>query len=237
MSSSHAFHRSRLFSLLVRVLLVIMILIPTRVARADPLPGFIEIKVFDGLDFPTAVQFASDGRVFVAEKSGVIKVFDNLSDTTPTIFADLNIQVHNWWDRGLIDLRLAPNFPTDPYVYVSYTYDAAIGGTAPRWGTPGVYSDECSEECVVSGRVSRLQASGNVMVGNEHVLIEEWCQQYPSHSIGSLAFGSDGSLYISGGEGASFGFVDYGQARGDAVSNPCGDPPSGVGGIQTPPTA
>src|SRR5688572_13288868 len=63
MSSSHAFHRSRIFSFLVRVLLVIMILIPTRVARADPLPGFIEIKVFDGLDFPTAVQFASDGRV------------------------------------------------------------------------------------------------------------------------------------------------------------------------------
>ena len=44
-------------------------------------------------------------------------------------------------------------------------------------------------------------------------LIEDWCQQYPSHSVGSLAFGPDGALYVSGGEGASFSFVDYGQAR------------------------
>jgi PKD repeat protein len=88
---------------------------------------------------------------------------------------------------------------------------------------------------VVSGRLSRLEASGNVMVGSEQVLIEDWCQQYPSHSIGGLAFGADGALYVSGGDGASFNFVDYGQ---DGVPlNPCGDPPTGVGGTQTPPTA
>jgi glucose/arabinose dehydrogenase len=68
------------------------------------------------------------------------------------------------------------------------------------------------------------------------VLIEDWCQQYPSHSIGSLAFGSDGALYVSGGEGASVSFADYGQA-GNPVINPCGDPPGGEGGVQTPPTA
>ena len=47
--------------------------------------------------------------------------------------------------------------------------------------------------------------------GVEQVLIEDWCQQYPSHSIGSLAFGADGALYVSGGDGASFNFADYGQ--------------------------
>ena len=62
----------------------------------------------------------------------------------------------------------------------------------------------------MSGRLSRLQASGNVMVGGEQVLIEDWCQQYPSHSIGSLAFGADGALYVSGGDGASFNFADWG---------------------------
>jgi PKD repeat protein len=67
------------------------------------------------------------------------------------------------------------------------------------------------------------------------VLVENWCQQYPSHSMGDLAFGSDGALYASGGEGAAWNFTDYGQ-RGDPL-NPCGDPPSGVGGVQTPPTA
>ena len=164
------------------------------------------------------MRFSSDGRVFVAEKSGLIKVFDNLTDTTPTVFADLRTQVHNFWDRGLLGLALAPNFPTNPWVYVLYTFDAAIGGTAPRWGSVGGTSDGCptppgatADGCVVAGRLSRLQASGNVMIGSEQVLIEDWCQQYPSHSIGSLAFGADGALYVSGGDGASFNFADYGQ--------------------------
>ncbi len=38
------------------------------------------------------------------------------------------------------------------------------------------------------------------MTGTEQVLINDWCQQFPSHSIGSLAFGPDGALYVSGGE-------------------------------------
>jgi PKD repeat protein len=88
---------------------------------------------------------------------------------------------------------------------------------------------------VVSGRLSRLQANGNTMTGGEQVLVEDWCQQYPSHSIGTVEFGPDGALYASGGDGASFNFVDYGQDG--APLNPCGDPPGGVGATLTPPTA
>ena len=218
-------------------------LAPVQQARAATLPtGFQETIVFGGLSEPTVVQFAGDGRVFVGEKSGLIKVFDNLSDTSPTVFPDLRTKVHNFWDRGLLGMALAPNFPSTPYVYVLYAHDAAIGGTAPRWGTAGASSDGCptppgatDDGCVISGRVSRLQASGNVMTGSEQVLVEDWCQQYPSHSIGSLAFGADGALYVSGGDGASFNFTDWGQ-DGSPV-NPCGDPPGGVGAALTPPTA
>ena len=67
----------------------------------------------------------------------------------------------------------------------------------------------------------------------EQVLVEDWCQQYPSHSIGTVAFGADGALYASGGDGASFTFADYGQ-DGNPL-NPCGDPPSGPGGVLTLP--
>src|SRR5687767_9464292 len=94
-------------------------------AAAVTLPtGFQEQIVFSGLSQPTNIEFASDGRVFVAERGGRIKVFDGLADTTPTVFADLSTNVHNQWDRGLLGLALAPNFPTDPWVYVLYTYDA-----------------------------------------------------------------------------------------------------------------
>jgi glucose/arabinose dehydrogenase/PKD repeat protein len=199
--------------------------------------------VFSGLTQPTAVRFAPDGRVFVAEKSGLIKVFDSLTDATPTVFADLRTEVYNYWDRGLQGLALDPQFPSNPWVYVSYTRDAEIGGTAPKWGSPGATSDPCptppgpnQDGCVASARLARMQASGSVMVGQEQVLIDDWCQQYPSHSVGDLAFGPDGALYASGGDGASFGSsTDYGQS-GDP-RNPCGDAPVPVGGAQTIPSA
>jgi glucose/arabinose dehydrogenase/PKD repeat protein len=226
----------------------------TIVALAIPMPpaaqgatlpeGFQESTVFTGLTNPTVVRFADDGRVFVAEKRGVIKVFDSLTDATPDVFADLNVNVYNFWDRGLLGMALAPNFPANPYVYVLYTYDHELGSPAPapRWGTPGVYSDPCpsppgatGDGCVVSARLSRLQAAGNAMTGAEQVLVEDWCQQYPSHSIGTVEFGRDGALYASGGDGASFNFADWGQ-DGNPV-NPCGDPPGPPGTVLAPPTA
>jgi glucose/arabinose dehydrogenase len=225
--------------------ILVVLLRPLEANAAVTLPsGFRESVVFSGLTEPTNVEFAKDGRVFVAEKSGLIKVFDDLSDSTPTTFADLRTKVHNFWDRGLLGLVLDPNFPASPYVYVLYTHDAPIGGTAPRWGQPGATSDGCptppgatADGCVVSGRLSSLQAdhTTNTMVGTEKVLIENWCQQFGTHSVGSLGFGSDGALYVSGGEGAHPGITDYGQ-RGDPL-NPCGDPPGGVGASLTPPTA
>src|SRR5579875_195907 len=144
-----------------------------------------------------AVRLSPDGRIFVAEKSGLIKVFSSLTATSPTIFADLTTNVYNYWDRGLLGLALPPDFPTNPWVYVLYTLDAPIGGTPPVWGQFGVPSDPCptppgptTNGCVAAGRLSRLQASGNVMTGTEQVLIENWCQQFPSHSIGAINFGA-----------------------------------------------
>jgi glucose/arabinose dehydrogenase/PKD repeat protein len=202
-------------------------------ASATTLPsGFQESIVLSGLELPTEVAFAADGRVFVAEKAGIVKVFDGLGDTTATVFADLRTQVYAWGDHGLTGLALHPDFPTTPYVYVAYSYDAPIGGTAPTW------SDACSNAtngCLSSGRLSRLTAAGNVMTGAEQVLLEDWCKQYQSHATDMVAFGPDGALYVSAGEGASPNFVDYGQ-KGNPL-NPCGDPPTGVGGTQTAPSA
>ena len=142
---------------------------------------------------PTAIAFSPDGKVFVAEKSGRVLVFDSLADDTPTVFADLKTNVHNAWDRGLLGLAVDPQFPTRPYVYVLYTYDHILGdpNPAPRWGTAGAVTDTCpnppgytADGCVASGRLSRLTSVGGVMSGPETVLVEDWCQQFPSHSIG-----------------------------------------------------
>ena len=213
------------------------------VAQSTPLPpGFVKTEAFSGLTEPSVIRFAPNGRVYIAEKSGIIKTFDSLSDPTPTVFADLRTKVHNFWDRGLLGMSLDANFGSYPFVYVLYAHDAAIGGTAPRWGTAGATSDPCpnppgatSDGCVVSGRLSRLKSATGEVMSQENVLVEDWCQQYPSHSTGALESDAGGKLWASAGDGASFTFTDYGQQG--SPKNPCGDPPAGAGGTQTPPTA
>ena len=201
-------------------------------AAAGPPPsGFTERVVMSGLASPTKLVFAPDGRILVAQKNGVIKIFDNLSDTTPTVFADLSTQVFTYGDLGLLGLAVPPDFPATPWVYVSYTYDGRIGGSAPT------YNDRCAVlgDCIVSNRVSRLRIAGNVMTGSEQVLLHDWCHQYETHAVGNVGFGPDGALYVSGGDGASPAFPDYGQRGG--VTNACGDPGAPIGGTMTPPTA
>ena len=123
-----------------------------------------------------------------------------------------------------------------------YGYDKdPKNAQVPRWGTPGATSDGCppptSDGCVASGRLSRLEASAgsNVSTGTESVLVEGWGSQYPSHAMDTVMFGADGALYASAGDGASYSFADYGQ-NGNPL-NPLGDPPVGIGILQTPPTA
>ena len=68
---------------LVFVLLATVLLALPGAAHPAVLPsGFQETVVLSGLTNPTVVRFSPDGRVFVAEKSGLIKVFDNLSDSS-----------------------------------------------------------------------------------------------------------------------------------------------------------
>jgi glucose/arabinose dehydrogenase len=195
--------------------------------------GFTDTAVVTGLTSPTAVSFGTDGRVFIAEKSGLIKTYDSLADTTPTIVADLRPAVHNFWDRGLLGLALDPTYPARPYLYTLYALDAEPGGTFPRWGDqcpnpPGATQDGC----LITGRLSRLTLNASHVAITETPLITDWCQQFPSHSIGTVTFGPDGALYVSSGDGASFNYVDYGQ-----TGNPCGDPPLPAGSNLSPPTA
>jgi glucose/arabinose dehydrogenase len=208
--------------------------------------GFLDTELPQtGLLDPTVLQFAADGRLFVAEKGGRIWTYDDLADPTPTLVADLRVSVYNLWDRGLLGMALHPNFPHTPYIYVLYTRDAVPGGPVPRWGSPlltGDMSDPCpfppgatAAGCVVSSRLARLNVGNPASWPLDHthedpLVIDEWFQQFPSHSVGTLAFGPDGALYASAGEGASFNFADWGQA---SSTPPAGDPPNEGGAFRS----
>ena len=203
-----------------------------------------------GLDEPTVIRFSPAGKVFVAERTGRILVYDSLTDATPTLFADLRTQVYDLGDRGILGMTLDPEFPTRPYVYVLYTYDHLLGevAPAPKWGTAGTEGDPCPkpngadvDDCPVSGRLVRLTAAGDHAFPTaadpaQTELIEDWCQQFSSHSIGDLNFGPEGALFASAGEGSNFVSPDYGQF-GWPQKNQCGDPPGEPGDELTPPSA
>ena len=167
----------------------------------------------------------------MAEKSGVIKVFDSLTDTTPTTFADLNVNVYNFWDRGLLGMALAPDFPTDPVVYVLYTYDHELGSTARRRAgdtrrllrpLPHPAGPD-RRRLHGQRRLSRMPAPatcGRRRAGAARGLVPAVPEPLRSATVD---FGPDGALYATGGDGASFNYVDWGQDG--SPLNPCGDPP------------
>ncbi len=200
-------------------------------AVADELPpGFYETSVITGsLDVPTALAFAPDGDVFVAEKDGMLLRFDGLDDSTPETVLDFRDEANNFGDRGFLGLALDPNYATNHYAYISYTYDAPVGGTAPTHALPPPrYDDSCVNQCEVTARIERLDLSGTTPVPRTVLIQDDYCNQYQSHSIGTLAFDSQRRLYVGGGDGASYIVADYGQATGpddpEAPWNPCGDP-------------
>ena len=145
--------------------------------------------------------------------------------------------------------RWTPTSRPTPYVYVLYTFDAPIGGTAPRWGPGGGTTDGCptrpgptTDGCVVSGRLSRLTAVGRPWPASEHVLIEDWCQQFPSHSIGDPGLRPRRLPLRQRRRRRELQHRRLRAVRRTSGSsptpkNPCGDPPGGRRRQQTPPTA
>eukprot|EP00899_Mesostigma_viride_P019791 jgi/Mesvir1/27813/Mv07493-RA.1 len=182
----------------------------------------VESLGINGLYWPTGIEFApsSDGRVFIIEKDGKVKVLRNLQDKNPIDLFDVGPNCFSSHDDGLLGLAVHPNFASQPYIYLLYTLD--VGNSQ---------SDSCWGQCATNGRLSRLQvSSSNTVVGGEKVLLEGfWCADYSTHSIGDLHFGSDGYLYVTAGDGAAWAFADYGQSPGAH----CVDPPKEGGSLRS----
>src|SRR5262249_45638802 len=80
--------------------------------------GFTETAVATALSSPTSMDIAPDGRVFIAQQNGVIRIVEN-DALLPTQFGKLTVD--SSYEHGLLGITLDPNFETNHYLYVFYT--------------------------------------------------------------------------------------------------------------------
>ena len=166
---------------------------------AAPPPGFTMETVLSGLDVPTSFAFAPDGRIFIAEKAGIVRVWKDGS-LLPTPLIDISAEVNNYADRGLSGITLDPNFAGNGYIYVDYPYDPMPtddpGGKTGRLSRFTVVGDTASPgtETVILGTEAGTACS-QFPVGSD-CIPEEWY----GHSVGDLHFGNDGSPFMMIGD-------------------------------------
>jgi glucose/arabinose dehydrogenase len=183
--------------------LLLLALAPRGQAITLP-PGFASTTIVGGFDKPVAVAMATDGRLFVAEKKGLLwLVQGGVKPLAPLL--DLRAEVNKESDRGLLGLALHPQFASNGFIYLLYVAD----------NVPGL-SHQTGNEAVLQ-RLARYTVSGTRLdPASRKLLFGATAADSPalcasSHAIGTVRFAHDGSLFVSVGDGAHWEFVDSGQ--------------------------
>lgn len=128
-------------------------------------------------DILTAAALAPDGRMFVAEQTGRLRVVKNGQLLAQPF---ITLPVDPLGERGLLGVAVHPDFATNKLLYLYYTTTA--GGA--------------------HNRISRFVASGDVAIpGGEEILVDlPLLNTVPKHNGGAMAFGADGKLYVAVGD-------------------------------------
>jgi glucose/arabinose dehydrogenase len=165
---------------------VAVVAFPARSARgaATLPPDFVRSQVVGGLAHPTAMEFAPDGRLFVAEQRGTLRVV-KAGGTLATVL-DVSGRVDSTGERGLLGVAFDPGFSTNHYVYLYYTQKAT--GTTPA-----------------HNRIVRFTVSGDTAVAGSGKLILRLnnLSTATNHNGGAIHFGEDGKLYVAVGDNAN----------------------------------
>ena len=167
------------------------ITINPQVARpGGDLPGDPQIElemVADGLIDPVNVANAGDGRLFVVERVGYIRVIDENGNVLDEPFLDITATVlTEFLEQGLLGLAFHPNYAENGRFYVNYT----------DWRTNG-------DQWIVEYQVS--QDNPNVANPDSARVLLTIEQPYVNHNGGTIHFGPDGYLYIAVGDGGYAG--------------------------------
>ena len=198
--------------------LVAAALWPGSKAFAQTLPsGFSSSLVLAGWSNPVGAVWDANGRMYVWEKRGRVWIVEN-GVRLPDPLLNIDQEVGNWGDYGLLGFALDPDFLSNGRIYCMYTVDRhhlLYFGTANY----DQFASEPNAACIV--RITRYTANGptfnTVNYGSRQVLLGETISTgavltYNTHGPGTLLFARDGTLLASIGDGASAASVDAGGA-------------------------
>ncbi|MDO8357230.1 MAG: PQQ-dependent sugar dehydrogenase, partial [Nitrospirota bacterium] len=174
---------------------------------------------------PVGVTFAPDGRIFIWQRDGVVRIVKN-GVLLPTPFLNFSSKVNTYSDHGFLGVALDPNFAANGWIYLFYTYEA---GGNPNDTTPK------------TGHLSRVTAdpdNPDVMLADSEIILLGTldvppCSNYPegadciptdsyTHSVGSLRFHPDGTLFASHGDGTSASFASVQALRSQSLDSYAG---------------
>jgi len=150
---------------------------PLEVYHLNP-PGVAVETVAEGLDVVWSLEFAADGRLFLTEKAGRVRIVNSNGELDPVPWVTVQSVTAEIRENGLNGLALHPSFPEEPWVYVMYTVDR--GGDQ------------------VTNRVSRFREVDG-RGGEEQILFDD-IPGATTHNGGRIKFGPDGMLYIGTGD-------------------------------------
>ena len=164
-----------------------IVLAASPLAKAGPPDGYELRRIASGLNAPTAFAFGPDGRIYIAEQGGHVRV---LADGRLRTFLDLSDEVNRHSDRGLNNLIVDRR----GRVYLFFT--AELRKDDPDKGHPA------------GGRLLRVEPSATDPYAADPesrvTLISGFDSHGPWHSVGGLDFDAQGNLVVGFGDGSPY---------------------------------
>jgi glucose/arabinose dehydrogenase/subtilisin-like proprotein convertase family protein len=158
---------------------------------------------------PVGLGWAPDGRVFIWQKNGVVRILKN-GALISTPFLDFSSKVNLYQDNGMWGFTFDPNFAANRFIYLTYVYE------------PNGNPNDTSSKTARLVRVTADPGNPDVMLAGSEVILMTCPDDFGTHALGSIRFANDGKMFVGNGDGASpfspdanaYGAQDLNNVRG-----------------------